>query len=555
MITGRNRPSALGDEESAPVDDSPPMDEDEAEYKAMMKEMTPADLRRIFRQYDEDGSGEISNDELQALLTKLMGKLPSDEAVNAILADIDADGSGMIDEDEFLEFFSRIENLNQFREKLIQKGKKSAFFGRFSVMFFSLNFIAFFGLALLNLNSEPGTMQAQQARFGVIVSGSLLGFAVLLGVIVPMVKHRYSFVVETFVSKAQQKRNQRMTNARVSKVVDLEFKKERKSNKKLTKLQQLQNKADEAFVNLPEPPNLPPSAPPKVKRHQVDKIPSADQSYRPSRRMSTFEESNDAMIAPKPPAVPWPKDERPNSAMAHSDDSLSSPKPPNVPPPTLPMDQKNAAALATSSSMRSYRPGKRVSESTSNDRAQTRGSAPKRPSSAPGGRMGSSDGSDLSARLSVGKVRDAHDPKGLSFIRIGNVMEVGYSLQNYQCSRDMMAHMGSHGFNPLSNSKRARYPFMSAEATLQIAECQPNFFDHNVWATPPASALPSPRLQQLSLPLDVGRLGSEALALRDAQHFSAEDRIERRVASHDSVPRARPRSAPLSKMPTGTILV
>jgi len=79
--------------------------EEFGKHRDMMKKLGPEDLRRIFRQYDEDGSGEISSEELVFVLTKLIGKLPSDDAVQAILEDIDADGSGSIDEDEFLEFF------------------------------------------------------------------------------------------------------------------------------------------------------------------------------------------------------------------------------------------------------------------------------------------------------------------------------------------------------------------------------------------------------------------------------------------------------------------
>jgi calmodulin len=64
------------------------------------------EFREIFNLVDLDKGGTISKDELGQLM-KTLGLKPTQEELNAMVAEIDADGSGEIDFDEFVTVMSR----------------------------------------------------------------------------------------------------------------------------------------------------------------------------------------------------------------------------------------------------------------------------------------------------------------------------------------------------------------------------------------------------------------------------------------------------------------
>lgn len=75
------------------------MEEERAEGKLQ-------ELRRLFNEIDNDGSGAIDKDELRAMLVKL-GKPSSDAMLERAIAAMDPDGDGEIDFDEFSKFWGQ----------------------------------------------------------------------------------------------------------------------------------------------------------------------------------------------------------------------------------------------------------------------------------------------------------------------------------------------------------------------------------------------------------------------------------------------------------------
>ena len=56
----------------------------------------------LFRIYDKEGQGFITNDTLRALIGELLAPL-TDEELDGIIEELDEDGSGSMDFDEFCE--------------------------------------------------------------------------------------------------------------------------------------------------------------------------------------------------------------------------------------------------------------------------------------------------------------------------------------------------------------------------------------------------------------------------------------------------------------------
>ena len=83
-----------------------------------LKEEEIAKIKRQFLDLDEDGSGEITIEELKSILKDPTLKMKED-AISALLAEFDLDGSGGIDISEFLIQMSKKKN-KQLR-KLIHK--------------------------------------------------------------------------------------------------------------------------------------------------------------------------------------------------------------------------------------------------------------------------------------------------------------------------------------------------------------------------------------------------------------------------------------------------
>ena len=85
---------------------------------AGLSEKEIAKIKRQFLDIDEDGSGEITVDELKHILMDPKLKMSTD-AVNALLKEFDLDGSGGIDLCEFLILMSN--RKNKALKKLIHK--------------------------------------------------------------------------------------------------------------------------------------------------------------------------------------------------------------------------------------------------------------------------------------------------------------------------------------------------------------------------------------------------------------------------------------------------
>lgn len=60
-----------------------------------------AEAEAVFNAFDEDGSGEISVNELKKALETL-GQNPTDKEIQQLIKEADEDGSGEIDKDEFV---------------------------------------------------------------------------------------------------------------------------------------------------------------------------------------------------------------------------------------------------------------------------------------------------------------------------------------------------------------------------------------------------------------------------------------------------------------------
>lgn len=69
-----------------------------------------AELRQLFGQIDEDGSGLLDREEVAALSEQL-GVTLTKVKLDAAMADMDEDGSGEVDFDEFKEWWARVKDL------------------------------------------------------------------------------------------------------------------------------------------------------------------------------------------------------------------------------------------------------------------------------------------------------------------------------------------------------------------------------------------------------------------------------------------------------------
>ena len=61
-------------------------------------------MRRLFKDFDKDGNGEIDREELRSLF-KSMNKMFTDEELERMIAMVDKDDSKTINYEEFIEHF------------------------------------------------------------------------------------------------------------------------------------------------------------------------------------------------------------------------------------------------------------------------------------------------------------------------------------------------------------------------------------------------------------------------------------------------------------------
>eukprot|EP01065_Artemidia_motanka_P017164 TRINITY_DN20701_c0_g1_i2.p1 TRINITY_DN20701_c0_g1~~TRINITY_DN20701_c0_g1_i2.p1 ORF type:complete len:343 (+),score=70.05 TRINITY_DN20701_c0_g1_i2:87-1031(+) len=74
-------------------------------------------FRKMFRDFDADGSGSIDVGELKVLLQDALNLTCTDDEVREMMRTVDADGSGEIDEDEFIEI------MNAARKQQVESGR------------------------------------------------------------------------------------------------------------------------------------------------------------------------------------------------------------------------------------------------------------------------------------------------------------------------------------------------------------------------------------------------------------------------------------------------
>lgn len=110
-------------------------------------------LKKIFREFDEDGSGGMDMDEFFICL-QTCGFRVSKAAALAIMTEVDVDGSGTIDLDEFLEFFRKIDDLEAFRWKVekvqYQSGFRKKLIGGYIFALLAMTF----GLCVIDIQNE-----------------------------------------------------------------------------------------------------------------------------------------------------------------------------------------------------------------------------------------------------------------------------------------------------------------------------------------------------------------------------------------------------------------
>ncbi|XP_070692660.1 calcium-binding protein 2-like [Pempheris klunzingeri] len=65
------------------------------------------ELRDAFKEFDSNGDGQISLNELREAMKKLMGEQVTNREINEILRDVDLNGDGLVDFEEFVRMMSR----------------------------------------------------------------------------------------------------------------------------------------------------------------------------------------------------------------------------------------------------------------------------------------------------------------------------------------------------------------------------------------------------------------------------------------------------------------
>ncbi|XP_028314691.1 calcium-binding protein 2-like [Gouania willdenowi] len=65
------------------------------------------ELRDAFKEFDSNGDGQISLNELREAMKKLMGEQVTNKEINEILRDVDLNGDGQVDFEEFVRMMSR----------------------------------------------------------------------------------------------------------------------------------------------------------------------------------------------------------------------------------------------------------------------------------------------------------------------------------------------------------------------------------------------------------------------------------------------------------------
>ncbi|EPB68662.1 EF hand [Ancylostoma ceylanicum] len=78
-----------------------------------------SELREVFKEFDKNGDGKITKEELELALVQL-GEKPSNSKIDAIISQADTDGNGCIEIDEFLQVL-RQQLLNPREERELRE--------------------------------------------------------------------------------------------------------------------------------------------------------------------------------------------------------------------------------------------------------------------------------------------------------------------------------------------------------------------------------------------------------------------------------------------------
>ncbi|XP_034050184.1 calcium-binding protein 5a [Thalassophryne amazonica] len=65
------------------------------------------ELKNAFKEFDVDGDGEITTEELRLAMSKLMGEHMSRREIDDIVKEVDCNGDGTVDFEEFVRMMSR----------------------------------------------------------------------------------------------------------------------------------------------------------------------------------------------------------------------------------------------------------------------------------------------------------------------------------------------------------------------------------------------------------------------------------------------------------------
>ncbi|XP_034395987.1 calcium-binding protein 5b [Cyclopterus lumpus] len=65
------------------------------------------ELKDAFREFDLDGDGAITTEELRLAMTKLLGEQTSKNEINAVVREADKNGDGTVDFEEFVKMMSQ----------------------------------------------------------------------------------------------------------------------------------------------------------------------------------------------------------------------------------------------------------------------------------------------------------------------------------------------------------------------------------------------------------------------------------------------------------------
>lgn len=166
------------------------------------RNLTADFLTTLFQKYDADKSGSIEVNELSAIIRSL-GITLSDKALMHLYSQVDSDNNGAIDVNEFLDFFAKMEEMDDVRNDMITQQQRNTFKSRVFNVIWLLNIISVFVLAYLYMNDQTLTYKTL-----LVVDCVICGFLVSAFIIAPltMAKFRQHDVAAKSMSVAKSLR-------------------------------------------------------------------------------------------------------------------------------------------------------------------------------------------------------------------------------------------------------------------------------------------------------------------------------------------------------------